>query len=131
LGFFLGPFALLTQQGVQHRQQEGSGFAATGLAGDHQVAKTIRLGVVHGHRNGARLYGRGLGKTEVVYCGKQLGGKPQLGKSLEIIHGGTHRLDVGVFHRWLQNICHPTKFYVTRNEDADRLNRFRLLCAGR
>jgi hypothetical protein len=30
----------LGQQCVQHRQQEGGGFATAGLAGDHQVNKT-------------------------------------------------------------------------------------------
>ena len=81
-----GPFlgftgALLFQQGVQYRQQEGGGFATTGLAGDHQVSKDLAFGaVVHGFGNGGLLNERGLGEPQIGHGLDQRLGQAQSDK---------------------------------------------------
>ncbi len=59
----------LHQQGVQHGQQEGSSFAATGLARYHQIGKAgsfVSSAVaLHGDRNRLQLHCGGLGKSQV------------------------------------------------------------------
>ena len=58
-------FGALLQQGVQHGQQEGGGLAAAGLAGDHQVGKTLLTFGQHGLGDHVVLHGSGLQVTQV------------------------------------------------------------------
>ena len=81
--FFSKLFVLLLEQRVQHGQQEGSGLAATCLAGNHQVDEAIGIASsFHGVRNGLFLYGCRLGVTQIGNGLDQLGCKTQFGKSV-------------------------------------------------
>jgi len=62
----------LRNQGVQHRQQERSCFAATSLARHHQVVELLAV-VKHGHGNGFGLHRGGLRVAQVSHSGNQLG----------------------------------------------------------
>ena len=65
-GFFFGVFSVhLLNQGVEHGQQERSGFAATGLARDHQVVELAIDAIGLRQRNGFGLNGGRLGVTQV------------------------------------------------------------------
>jgi hypothetical protein len=68
--------SLLLDQRVQHRQQEGRGLAAAGLARDHQVDEAGGFGA-HGQRNGLFLHGGGLAEAEFFDGGHQLRGQAQ------------------------------------------------------
>ena len=84
-GFLLGH---LLDQGVQHRQQEGRGFAAAGLAGHHQVGVAIGLAVFRTtgsgqrQRNGAQLHGCRLGVAQIGNSLDQFRGQAQLDKAI-------------------------------------------------
>ena len=92
LGFF-GVGGLL-EQGVQHRQQEGCGLAASGLAGNHQV--NVGGGFCaggsrwQGQRNHLHLHGGGLGVTQVFTSLHQLRGQGEFDKAVGqfgLLHG--------------------------------------------
>ena len=89
LGFCLG---LLLQQRVQHGQQESSGLAATGLAGNHQVGKTGFAFGQHGLGHHIVLNLGGLGVTQVDTGLHQLGRQAQQFKAVGL---GYHRCGVG------------------------------------
>ena len=81
-GFGLG---LLLNQGVQHRQQEGSCFAATCLARHHQVDEAsfgIRVVVWQSQRNGFELNGGGLGVTQIAHGLHQFTGQAQFDEAV-------------------------------------------------
>ncbi len=92
LGFGVGS-GLLLNQGVQHGQQEGGGFAAAGLAGDHQVVVAVVCFVVRrqGQRNGLRLHAGGLGVAQVGHGLNEFLGQAQLHKAVGL--GGFAGLD--------------------------------------
>jgi len=88
---FFGGLGLLLEQGVQHRQQEGGGLAATGLAGDHQV--DVALGFArgaggHGQGDGTLLHGGGLGVAQIGHGLHQFGRQAQLHEAVG--HGFGH-----------------------------------------
>ena len=60
----------LSQQGVQHRQQEGGCLTTASLAGDHQVGETSSLVssavALHGDWNSFQLYCCGLGESQIL-----------------------------------------------------------------
>ena len=84
MGFGIGT---LLQQGVQHGQQEGGGFAAAGLAGDHQVGKTLLTFGQHGLGDHVVLHGGGLQVTQVGTGLHQLG---RQANQLKAIGAGGH-----------------------------------------
>ncbi|MCY1519844.1 hypothetical protein D9M68_546080 [compost metagenome] len=92
LGAFLGVgIGALLQQGVQHRQQEGGGLAAAGLAGDHQVGKTRFAFGQHGLGNHIVLHLGGLHVAEVGTGLHQLGCQTQQLKTVGFGRGGGDR----------------------------------------
>ena len=88
LAFKFGAFGdldsgLLLQQSVQNGQQKGGGFAATGLAGNHQINELIRIVFVgQCQRNGFGLYGRGLGVAQIAHGVNQFGGQSEFDKTI-------------------------------------------------
>ena len=83
-GLFLGLFGvLLLQQRVQHRQQECSGFATTGLARDHQVGVGLTLAhSLHGFGNAGLLHQGRFGIAQVGHGLNQFGRKAQIYKKV-------------------------------------------------
>ena len=80
---------------MQHGQQEGGGFAAAGLAGDHQVREFGGFGVgiqgLHGLGDGGHLYRGRLGKTHVGHGLQQLLGEAQLHETVGLRCNGFER----------------------------------------
>ena len=100
LEFGLG---LLLDEGMQHGQQECSGLAGTGLAGNHQVHEAAFSGKLAGQcqRNGFFLYHGRLDIAKVLYRLHQRGSQPQFDEAVGgiVFH---HRLNSGglvVVHR--------------------------------
>ena len=85
-GFF-GCSGLLAQQGVEHRQQEGCGFAAAGLARDQQVG--IAFAGVQDARDGLHLHGGGLFVAHVSHGLHQLGRQAHFDKRFRQAFGGS------------------------------------------
>ena len=72
---------LLLEDDVQHGQQEGGGFTATGLAG-HQQIDDLALAAVQRAGNSSHLNFGGLGETQVSNRLNQLGRQAHIGKCL-------------------------------------------------
>ena len=106
--------SLLLEQGVQHRQQEGSGLAATGLARHHQVGEAFAMATVHGLGDGGVLHQGRLGEAEVGNGLHQLGRQAQGSKGVRQCSGlrrsfcdvsGDGGIETG-FDRELQRVSH-------------------------
>ena len=72
---------LLLQERVQHRQEEGRGLAAAGLARDHQVDEAGVLGA-HGHGDDLFLHLGRLGVTQVGDRLQKFGRQAQGGEAV-------------------------------------------------
>ena len=115
--FTRGDFSLALEQGVQHGQQEGCCFAATGLAGHHQVGKTIcAVFTGHGHGNGLGLHHGGFGETHVGHGAHQLGREAQLHKTVGNSGGG-------VFHDRFRRVCSSGEFRGCRKVSSKGFHR--------
>ena len=89
--------SLLLEQGMQNGQQESGSFAATGLAGHHEVGVSLGRSALalHGLGNDGLLHQRGLGEGQVCHGLHQLGGQAQRGKRVGAGRFGLGRLGLG------------------------------------
>ena len=107
----------LTDQRVQHGQQEGCGLAGTSLAGHHQVHEGVCTTAVHGQRNSLLLHACGLGVAQVGHSLHQFRGQTQFYEAIGFVgnhffsggilcvHLGQHGVQAGIdFRRRQRNI---------------------------
>ena len=93
--------SLLLEQGMQHRQQEGGGFAAASLARDHQIDKalgfTIRAFARQSLGDGGQLHAGGLGETQLSNSSQQFRRQAQQLKTIRLSRCGYSVVSLGHF----------------------------------